>query len=586
MIRKGRFSNRLFYYYFAVFLLFTLIMLVFLYNREKRFRVAILDNRLSDMCSLVDNYIRQKHLPDSSGYNSIDSLTLLLPMEDTRVTIVSIEGNVLYDSSVDDLSSMENHLQRPEISKSHFSSYGTSIRKSASTGKDYYYFSKYFEKYYVRLAAEYNIKVQGFLHREKLFLVFVAVAFVIIWRLLRIVTNRFSESIIKLRDYALAVHRGESLMPDIRFPDDEIGDIGNEIAGFYNDIGRSAAELSLQKDKLFKHLQVLNEGVAFFSPEREVVLSNNLFIQFMNVISGEHSLNPGNFLQLPHFEHVKTFLNNHPVIEPKSSESPRIEYRIEHSSRYYLIRCILFNDLSFEVILTDITQLEENKKMRQQMTSNIAHELKTPVSSIKGYLETLIETKDIDEEKRAYFIDKAMAQTLRLTDLINDIVILNKLDESGSSFPLEQVDINTVITEMEENFGAALKRRSMSFSSDVLPETMVTVNRSLIDSVFQNLMENAIAYAGNNTSITIKSLGCREGFHHFSFSDNGIGISEMHQPRIFERFYRIDDGRSRKSGGTGLGLAIVKNAIMLHKGDISVRSKEGGGTEFIFSLPK
>lgn len=586
MIQKKRFSNRLFYYYFGIFLLFTFAILAFQYNREKKFRIDMLDSSLNDMACIVDKYIKSNNLPDNNGYSKIDSLEAILPADNLRITLVAVDGKVIYDSSIRNWDKLENHLHRPEISKSHFSTFGTSVRKSVSTGKDYYYFSKYFDSYYVRLAEEYNVKVIGFLHRSKLFLLFMAISFVIIWWLLRIVTNLFSRNITTLRDYALAVRRGDSNPSDINFPHNEIGDIGNEIAGIYDDLGKSARELSLQKDKLFQHLHILNEGIAFFSPQREVTLSNNLFIQFLNAISGEHTLTPGNFLDMPQFEQVTTFLNNHPSSAPKPVEAPRIEYRIENTGHFYLVRCILFSDSGFEVILTDITRTEQNKAMRQQMTSNIAHELKTPIASIKGYLDTLLENEDLDDEKKRYFLNKAIAQSNRLTDLINDIVILNKLDEAGSSFPYEEVEVAGVIKDTSENFAAAIRRKGIKLLAEVDPSVKVTANRSLVNSIFQNLMENAIAYAGEKVTITINTLPGEEGFYHFSFADNGIGIPEEHQGRIFERFYRVDDGRSRKSGGTGLGLAIVKNAILLHRGNISVRTHQGGGAEFIFSLPK
>lgn len=562
------------------------IVLVFQYHREKEIRLDALDNRLNDMSELVDNYIRINALEANDNFILIDSLFNLMPVPDLRITVIGIDGRVLYDSSVKDWSSMENHLNRPEVGKSLYSPYGTAVRRSASTGKEYYYFSRFFSRYYIRIAEEYNIKIQGFLKREKMFLLFMAVIFMVIWSLLALATRQLGKSIITLRDFAARMRRGEGNDPKVIFPKNEIGETGKEIVRIYNNLAKKTEELSLQKEKLFRHLHVLNEGVAFLSPERRVTLSNSHFMIFLNAITGSHSMTPEGFIDHLVFKGVKTFLDDHQNTQAGGHEIPSTEYQVEKSGRFFVIRCILFNDNSSEIILTDITRTEHNKAMRQQMTSNIAHELKTPIASIRGYLETLMVNSGLDEEKKKYFLEKALAQSNRVTDLINDIVTLNKLDEAGSSFAFEEVDVASVVNEVRDNLLTAINRKKIKVENEIEPGTSINANRSLIVSVFQNLMENAVTYAGENITITVKCLPAEPGYCSFSFADNGIGIPEEHQPRIFERFYRIDDGRSRKSGGTGLGLAIVKNAVLLHKGEISVRTRPGGGTEFIITLPK
>ncbi len=586
MRESKSYRHRLFLYYFSIFLLFSVAVLAFQYYREKKIRIDALDNRLNDMVQLVDNYVRAHSLTETGDFRLIDSILNLIPIPDLRITVIAVDGRVLYDSSVEDWSGMDNHLGRPEVSKSLNAPYATAIRKSDSTGKSYYYLSRYYGDYYIRLAEEYNLRIQGFLKLETGFLPFIIVIFVAIWALLLLVTGRMSRGITMLRDFAARVRRGEGNDPTVVFPKNEIGETGKEIVRIYNNLARNTSELELQKEKLFRHLDVLNEGVAFFSADRKLTLSNSHFMEFLNAVTGDESIQPEAFLDHPLFEGIRSFIEEHQQDAAKRSDTPSTEQRIEKSGRYFGIRCILFHDDSFEILLTDITRTEHSKTMRQQMTSNIAHELKTPISSVRGYLETLMVNNDLSEEKKRYFLEKAMAQSTRLTDLITDIVTLNKLDETGGSFTFEKVDLAEVLKDVHDILLTVINNKNITVEVDIPAGTVINANRSLIVSVFQNLMENAVSYAGENITITVRSISSDPGYRTISFADNGIGIPPEHQPRIFERFYRIDDGRSRKSGGTGLGLSIVKNAVLLHRGEISVRTRAGGGTEFIITLPE
>jgi two-component system OmpR family sensor kinase/two-component system phosphate regulon sensor histidine kinase PhoR len=582
-LRENKFRNNLLFFYSAIFIVVALIIITYLYRREKEYKILTLNDELSTITLVADNYISVNNIYKTGNYSLLDSLYRILPHPNLRISLIDKNGKVLYDSSVEDPASMENHLTRPEIIQARENQTGIAIRHSETTGQDYYYYVRLFGDYYVRTALVYDIAITNFLEANLRILLVILISFIIIGIVLILVTNRFGESITRLKDFAVSVRNEKPFISE--FPRNELGEIGAEILELYNNLLSTKNELANEKDKLFNHLKALNEGVAFFTPERTIIFNNDHFIQLMNMISGDLRIFSSSFFEIPEFGEIGDFLEKNHALE-NQEELPKLEYQVNKDGRFFRIQCILFNDKSFEVIINDITRIGKNKLIKQQMTSNIAHELKTPVSSVKGYIETLLSDPEIDKKQMVYFLEKALAQTDRLTDLINDISVLNKIEEASASFKPEKIKIKKLIREVRDNFRSAIDARNIKVQVEVDSNLAIMGNKSLILSVFQNLMENAINYAGDNTIIKILVYNEDKKFYYFSFSDNGVGIPEEHINRIFERFYRIDSGRSRKSGGTGLGLAIVKNAIRLHKGEIAVRNKSGGGTEFLFSLPR
>lgn len=228
-------------------------------------------------------------------------------------------------------------------------------------------------------------------------------------------------------------------------------------------------------------------------------------------------------------------------------------------------------------------QQEQQNQMRRELTQNIAHELKTPVASILGYTDTIIDNPDISENTRQQFILRTNAQARRLTALLQDISTLNKMDYAPQMLAKERVDISAMVADIVQESEQALTARQMTFRNCLPQDICIQGNWQLLYGIFRNLTDNAINYAGPKTTIELSAEQQADGWH-FTFSDNGIGVPAEHLPRLFERFYRIDKGRSRDLGGTGLGLAIVKNAVVLHGGQITADINKEGGLCFRFSL--
>ncbi|MBQ5409248.1 MAG: hypothetical protein IIU17_04965 [Muribaculaceae bacterium] len=234
-----------------------------------------------------------------------------------------------------------------------------------------------------------------------------------------------------------------------------------------------------------------------------------------------------------------------------------------------------------------IEQEQEMKQtlMRRQLTQNIAHEIKTPVASILGYTETLLSTPDIPHETAKRFLERTHVQAQRLTSLLADLSILNRVDYAPHVIAMHRVNVSQLVGDVVQDVELALKKKGMKLNNYLPEDIIVNGNESLIYSIFSNLIDNSINYAGEGSTIEILASDTIQHWN-FIYRDNGMGVEEQHLSRLFERFYRVDKGRSRSMGGTGLGLAIVKNAVLQHNGTITVEKLDEGGLQFKFSLKK
>lgn len=234
----------------------------------------------------------------------------------------------------------------------------------------------------------------------------------------------------------------------------------------------------------------------------------------------------------------------------------------------------------------DEALFEEKEKIRikHQLTSNINHELKTPVQAISGCFETLL-SNELDEPIRRKLLESGYANSIRLTNLLSDVTLITRITDDKESLPLSDVNIREVIEDVSSEIDGYTIDKRMRVNIDVPENVVIKGSRQLVDAIFRNLVNNAVSYSGGR-DIFITMTRETSDYYWFDFYDNGAGVEEKHLDKIFERFYRVDAGRSRKNGGTGLGLSIVRNAVAFHKGEIQAKNRKFAGLEFIFSLHK
>jgi two-component system OmpR family sensor kinase/two-component system phosphate regulon sensor histidine kinase PhoR len=581
------YSRRWLFYIVSFLLLFTAVLLVSEYRHERNFRIEALDTELDNYTVLVNNYVNRYKLVSTGNFDRMDSLNDLISKKSLRITIIAADGRVRYDSWVKDPSGMENHLQRPEIQKAIAGVYGTDIRKSHTTRIEYYYYARKFNNGFIRVSEVYDFSVKKFIQPDRLFILFVLLIFFITSFTIIIINDKFGKSIRTLRQFTRKALANEDMDKEIVFPGNELGVIGQEIIDIYKRLNKTKEELLAEKSKLIRHLNMLDEGIAIFSREKTTITSNTHFISFLNQVSDIRVISGEEFFRIDDFASLVIFIDKNLKKESMDLTGPLPTYEIviNKNGKIFSVKCVVFQDKTFEVSINDITKPAKRKLLKQQITENIAHELKTPVSSIKGFLETILQG-NTDKAKTKDFLQRAYIQSSRLADLINDISLLTKIEEASGLYQVEMVDIPLLINDISRELELQFKENNISLELVLPGNISIKGNPVLLYSIFRNLFDNTIRHGGNNLTVRVDQYLEDKEFYYFSYSDTGAGVPADDLPRLFERFYRVDKGRDRKSGGTGLGLSIVKNAVQFHKGEISVRNRTGGGLEFLFTLSR
>jgi len=580
MRKKGSFKRRILVFFSVIIALFTVGIILFEQQQLEKERRESLERMLDNEAEIIGRYLKENDQLLQGNIRQVEDLLKYMQPE-LRLTIIDWHGAVVYDNLLE-ADTMENHLQRAEIKKSIAYGKGSNIRLSSSNNVMYlYYAKKYDDEYFIRVALPYDVELQSFINSGNSFAYYILLFFIVCVLMMIYFVNRFSKSMRELREFSLNVKKGSAILPSFIFTDDEVGEVSADIVENYNLLQENRRKLAAEREKLLQHFQFSEEGIAIFSEDQKEVYSNSHFLQYLNVILDKPILETEQLFSYPVFGDVDSFLKEN------VREENMFTQRIEKSGKQFNVRVIIFDDQSFELYISDITKLEKRRLLKQEMTNNIAHELRTPVTSIRGYLETILNLPEhsVDERTRG-FLDRAYTQTIRLSELIQDISMLTKIEDASDRFDQEPVKIMELLNELGADLSDKLSMKGDNFIVDVSDEVVIYGNGTLLYSIFRNLTENAIAYAGEEIDIVIRCYSENEEAYYFEFYDTGTGVEEKHLVRIFERFYRVNEGRTRNTGGSGLGLSIVKNAVLFHKGSIMAKNRAEGGLSFLLTFPK
>ena len=575
---KIKYKQWAYVYFFGFFTLFAGLILLIVVNRSKELKTEIIKSDLIVYAEIVDKCIVENHLyPEQM--ESLTSVLFYFP-DSLRLTVLNEEGVVLFDNSgLEKKRIEEDIMQKVEVAKALIYGDGWSIRESISMNNECLFYAIYENNYIIRIALPYTKETELFLKPDLTLFTSIAILMFFIFLSPYLFYLYFKGSVYKLKQFVLSFDNDNLFSSNMPPFDNGLDEIGYMTERLFDQLNTNKKNTLLEREKLIDHFHFSEVGISFFTPFFKNIYTNSHFVQYLNILLNEPTLDVNSLFQSPVFSEILQFVEN-------PEEENTLKSRLHGNGHSFFVRVIIFEDKSFEIILRDISEKEKNRLERNEMTNNIAHELRTPITSMRGCLETLIKHETLSAEKKKEFIERAYNQTIRLSEIIQDISLLSKTVDAPQHFEKKEIDLYEMLQQLIIDSKKICKKNNSTIVLQVDKDVIVKGNHTLLYSIFWNLTNNALRYAGEEISIFIHKYMEDDGYYYFSFSDNGKGMEEEYLSHIFERFYRIAEGRTRDKGGSGLGLSIVKNAVEFHNGEISAKNRTGGGLEFLFTLRK
>ena len=573
---KNSFFVKIFAGYLLVVIVILAITFPLTFRAIRHHHIDTSTDNLKNLCLTLK--LKISPLLEENQIKRLDILIKELGKQiNTRLTIITPEGAVLADSEKNP-ALMESHENRIEIIQAIKSGIGTSLRYSASVKEEMLYVAVPIEKngnvHGVIRASLFLNEINILLNNLKMNIIMIAVIIVVI---LLIGAFLFSRSVSRpLRELAIAsskVAKGDFNTKVSLKSNNEIKALADSFNYMTEQISTLFTQLSYQKEELNSIISSINEGLCVIDKNGAISISNESFRKTVRNDSVKGKL---------YWEVIRKTRFDEFIKKVKNDQKSIVD-EIEFNNQIFLCSATLCsNKEDIVATLYDITTIKNLEKTKKDFVSNVSHELRTPLTAIKGFVETLQETNSDDKNK--HYLNIISRHTDRVIRIVNDLLLLSKLEGAPGNLELEKVNLKNLIENILKIFEQSLKEKKLALkfnASNSLP--IINADPFKLEQVFINLIDNAIKYTERG-EIAI-SLNSYNETVTIEIQDTGICIPQEHLSRIFERFYVVDSSRSRKLGGTGLGLSIVKHIVLLHNGKIDVKNIPGVGTNFIVSLP-